>query len=99
MNILHLLGGRRLLASTNATRLAEVLLGSAVAFIRCKLGEMAGKEIRLVVAELVNPIEINRVTFIFPVCFSYLCKIENTFARNNRTDDYALRCIYQLFQY
>ena len=44
-NILHLLAERRVLTTTNATRLAEVLEGSANASIRGSLGEMPGKVI------------------------------------------------------
>ena len=44
-NILHLLAERRVLLTNNATRLAEVLDGSANASVRGSLGEMPGKEI------------------------------------------------------
>ena len=44
-NILHLLAERRVLTTTNATRLAEVLEGDAKASVRGSLGEMPGKVI------------------------------------------------------
>lgn len=44
-NILHLLAERRVLTTTNATRLAEVLEGDANASVRGSLGEMPGKVI------------------------------------------------------
>ena len=39
-NILHLLAERRVLATTNATRLAEALEGTSETSVRAKLGEM-----------------------------------------------------------
>lgn len=44
-NILHLLAEKKVLATTNATRLAKVLEGSANASVRGSLGVMPGKEI------------------------------------------------------
>ena len=55
-NILHLLAERRVLTTTNATRLAEVLEGSANASIRGSLGEMPGKVICGEVEEVLNAI-------------------------------------------
>ena len=55
-NILHLLAERRVLTTTNATRLAEVLEGSANASIRGSLGEMPGKVICKEVEEVLNAI-------------------------------------------
>ena len=56
-NILHLLAERQVLATDNATRLAEVLEGDSNASVRAKLGEMPSKEIQTAVAELVNATE------------------------------------------
>ena len=56
-NILHLLAERRVLATTNATKLAEALEGDANASVRAKLGEMPAKVIGLAVTELVDATE------------------------------------------
>ena len=55
--ILHLLAERRVLATTNATKLAEALEGDANASVRAKLGEMPEKVIGLAVTELVDATE------------------------------------------
>jgi hypothetical protein len=51
-NILHLLAERRVLSTTNATCLAQVLEGDANASVRAKLGEIPGKEILRAVEEV-----------------------------------------------
>ena len=58
-NILHLLAERRVLSTTNATCLAQVLEGDANASVRGKLGEMPVKEVRMAVEVLVDAHRIN----------------------------------------
>ena len=58
-NILHLRAERRVLATANATKLAQVLEGDANASARGKLGEMPEKEIRRAVEEVVDSHRIN----------------------------------------
>ena len=56
-NILHLLAERQVLATANATKLAQVLEGDANASVRGKLGEMPEKESFRAVEEIVFTIE------------------------------------------
>ena len=53
-NILHLLAERQVLATANATKLAQVLEGDANASVRGKLGEMPEKEIRKAVEDMID---------------------------------------------
>jgi hypothetical protein len=55
-NILHLLAERKVLATANATKLAQVLEGDANASVRGKLGEMPEKEIRMAVEEMIDAV-------------------------------------------
>ena len=53
-NILHLLAERRVLATTNATKLAEALEGTSETSVRAKLGEMPVKDIKDTVVKLLT---------------------------------------------
>ena len=55
-NILHLLAERQVLATANATKLAQVLEGDANASVRGKLGEMPEKEIFRAVEEMIDAV-------------------------------------------